>query len=72
MNYTRPTLTFFFALAATLFLVSCGGTSACDCKNNDKMGNASDTELEEKCKEAQNNMSSEEKADYISSYNDCK
>lgn len=72
MNYTRPTLAFSFALAATFFLVSCGGSSPCDCKNNDKLGNASDAELEEKCKEAENNMSSEEKADYITSYKNCK
>tara|TARA_Y100000766_G_C18665408_1_gene487302 strand:+ start:130 stop:417 length:288 start_codon:yes stop_codon:yes gene_type:complete len=72
MNFTRPTIAFFFALSSLALLNSCGGASACDCKANDLMGEAADTEMQEKCKEAENNMTAAQKAEFIASYKNCK
>lgn len=72
MNFTRPNIAFFFALSALSLLNSCGGASACDCKANDLKGEAADTEMQEKCKEAENNMTAEQKAEFIASYKNCK
>ena len=72
MNFTRPTIAFFFALSALSLLNSCGRASACDCKANDLMGEAADTEMQEKCKEAENNMTAAQKAEFIASYKNCK
>ena len=72
MNFKRPTITFFSVITVGLFLNSCSGTSACECKANDLKGAALDTEIEEKCKAAENEMSVEEKEAYISEYKDCK
>ena len=72
MNFKRPTITFFSVLSISLFLSSCGETSACDCKANDLKGSAGDIEMDEKCKAAENAMSVEEKGAYISEYKDCK
>ena len=72
MNFIRPTIAFFFALSALSLLNSCVGASACDCKANDLMGGAADTEMQEKCKEAENNMTAAQKAEFIASYKNCK
>lgn len=72
MNFKRPTITFFSLITVGLFLNSCSGTSACECKVNDLKGAALDAEIEEKCKAAENEMSVEEKEAYISEYKDCK
>lgn len=72
MNFTRPTVAFFFAISAVLILNSCGGASACDCKSNDLKGEAADKEMQKKCKEAENNMTADQKAEFIASYKDCK
>ena len=72
MNFTRPTIAFFFAVGIASILNSCGGASACDCKANDLKGKAADIEMQEKCKEAENNMTAEQKAEFIASYMNCK
>lgn len=72
MNFIRPTITFFFAISAIFLLNSCGGASACDCKANDLKGDAANKEIQEKCKEAENNMNADQKAEFIASYKNCK
>ena len=72
MNFIRPTIAFFFAISALSLLNSCGGASACDCKANDLKGEAADTEIQKECKEAENNMTAEQKAEFIASYKNCK
>ena len=72
MNFIRPTIAFFFAVSAVFLLNSCSGASACDCKDNDLKGEAADTEKQKKCKEAENNMTAEQKAEFIESYRNCK
>ena len=65
MNFTRLIFASFFALSSLALLNSCGGASACDCKANDLKGEAADTKMQEKCKEAENNMTAEQKAAFI-------
>ena len=72
MNFRRPTVTFFFTISTVFLLNACGGASACDCKANDLKGEAADTEMQEKCKETENNMTAEQKAEFIASYTNCK
>ena len=72
MNFTRPSIAFFFAIYTLSALYSCSGVSACDCRSNDLKGDAASTEMKKKCKETENNMSAEQKAEFIASYKNCK
>ena len=72
MNFTRPSVAFFFAIFTVSIFYSCGETSACDCRANDLKGEAANIEMKEKCKETENNMSAEQKAEFIASYMNCK
>ena len=72
MNFRRTTVTFFFTIGTVFLLNSCGGASACDCKANDLKGDAANKEIQEKCKEAENNMNADQKVEFIASYKNCK
>ena len=72
MNFTRPSVAFFFAIFTVSIFYSCSEASACDCRANDLKGEAANIEMKEKCKETENNISAEQKAEFISSYKNCK
>ena len=48
MNFTRPSVAFFFAIFTVSIFYSCGETSACDCRANDLKGEAANIEMKEK------------------------
>ena len=72
MNFTRPSVAFFFAIFTVSIFYSCSEASACVCKANDLKSEAANIEMKEKCKETENNMSAEQKAEFIASYMNCK
>ncbi len=72
MNFIRQIITFFFSVGTAFLINSCGGASACDCKANDLKGEAANKKIQEKCKEAENNMTADQKAEFIANYKNCK
>ncbi len=69
IQYSSKLVAFVFVLCAALF--SCG-PGACDCKENDALGAKRDSTTLSDCKEAELEMTREEKLEYVKEYEACK
>lgn len=54
------------------FLYSCGAPGACDCKENDGLGAKADSSVTADCDAAFEEMSREDKNEYLKEFKDCK